>query len=81
VEDKDIVDNTPLHLASQNGSLAIVKFLVEKGAQINARGNNGKTALHLAARDGYVLVVEFLEKHGGQGSIFTKFHFGRKLSG
>ena len=32
---------TPLHLAAERGSIRIVKYLVEQGAEINIRDNNG----------------------------------------
>ena len=32
--------------ASQKGHLEIVKYLIEKGADINKENNNGETALH-----------------------------------
>lgn len=34
------------------GKLEIVKYLVEKGAEINSRSNTGKTALYLSASQG-----------------------------
>ena len=34
--------------ASYNGHLKIVKFLIENGADINIKNNDGKTALDLA---------------------------------
>ena len=38
----------PFILASANGHLEIVKYLISKGADIDARGNNGITALMVA---------------------------------
>jgi len=36
LEGRDEFQNTPLHLASGNGHLEVVKFLVSQGANVNA---------------------------------------------
>jgi ankyrin repeat protein len=47
-EAKNILDQTPLHLASRNGCFEIVKYLVEQGANIQAKTVYGKTPLDFA---------------------------------
>ena len=37
---------TPLHLASENKNLMLIKHLIESGAFINAADNTGETSLH-----------------------------------
>ena len=37
---------TPLHLASENKNLELIRHLIEKGASINMSDNAGETALH-----------------------------------
>nr|XP_045619132.1 poly [ADP-ribose] polymerase tankyrase-1-like [Procambarus clarkii] len=40
--------STPLHLAADNGNLDATRWLVEQGAQIDAKDNNGNTPSDLA---------------------------------
>lgn len=40
--------NTPLHIAAKFGHLKIVRYLIEKSANVNAKNLNGDTPLHLA---------------------------------
>ena len=46
VNSKNNYHETPLHHACSYGSLAIVKYLVEKGADVNALDVKGETLLH-----------------------------------
>ena len=56
---------TALYLAAREGSLAIVKMLVEgHHADINAKNNHGEAALHVAARNGFTDVIAFLIECG-----------------
>jgi hypothetical protein len=55
---------TTLHLAASSGHLEVVRFLVEKGAKVDAMDSEMRTALHLAAQNGHSQVVSLLkEKH------------------
>ena len=47
---------TPLHLASLNGSVEVVRVLMGKGCKVDARDNSGQTPLHLAAAQGFFKV-------------------------
>ncbi|KAI6171397.1 Alpha-latrotoxin-Lt1a-like protein [Aphelenchoides bicaudatus] len=54
----------PLHGASSNNHLEIVKLLLSNGADVNAKNNNNQTALHRAAFWGHLEVVKFLVEKG-----------------
>lgn len=51
---------TPLILATLKGSLPCVKFLVEKGADVNAKNMQGHSAFQYACSKGYKDIVEYL---------------------
>ena len=51
----------PIHRASENGQLNIVKYLIEKhGADKNIKNNFGWTPLHYAALRGNISVADYL---------------------
>ena len=51
---------TPLHWAAEKGYLKIAKYLIHKGATINAADNEGETPLHDAVQWGKKQIVELL---------------------
>jgi len=51
---------TLLHLASDNGHLSVVEYLVNQKADINAKTIDSWTSLHFAAENGHLSVVEYL---------------------
>jgi uncharacterized protein len=61
---------TWLHVAASNGQLAIVKELVRRGIDVNARGGIAKgNALHRAATDGHYEAVKYLLEAGSEMDI------------
>ena len=60
----------PLIEAAERGHLAVVKLLVERGADVNAKDNAyGETALMRAAKGGYTETVKLLLARGADASV------------
>lgn len=57
---KDEMGRTPLHLACHGGHIEMVKYLMAKGANIEAKFANGSTALYWAIPEGHIDVVKLL---------------------
>jgi hypothetical protein len=58
-------DGTLLHSAANGGSAEVVRWLLERGADVRARNRMGRTALHVAAeRNRSARVVEVLAEAG-----------------
>ena len=60
---------TPLYWASRNGLDKVVKLLIDKGAQLEARDNANCTALYWASRNGHDKVVRLLIDNGADLAI------------
>jgi len=66
---RDADDSTPLHCAVWKGHVAAVAFLLEAGADPNARNKNdhwGTTPLHAAAHANQAAIAKLLIDHGGE---------------
>ena len=66
---KNIASLTPLHNAAHNGHKEIAELLIAKGANVNAKMDNGFTSLHWAAiapnaHEGHKEVAELLIAEG-----------------
>ena len=71
--------DTPLHIASKNGHLEIVNFLVEKGAQIELTNHNNETPFYIANRENYKEIAKYLlEKKREAENQNPKEYFSNK---
>ncbi len=64
VHAKDSGGRTPLHWACEVVHSEVLKFLVEKGADVNARSGFRDTPLHVAAQSGNTDVFKFMLDNG-----------------
>jgi uncharacterized protein len=60
-----------LHIASREGSLAIVVELLEHGALVNNTDLEGCTALHRASEEGHLDVANALIRAGADASVLS----------
>ncbi len=60
----DKAGNRPLHVAAWNGQATVVTILLDKGADINAKGFDEWTALHFAASKGHASTCQLLLERG-----------------
>jgi len=60
--------NTLLHDAVKGDSFEVVKFLIEKEADLNQTNNAGRTPLSLAIRNKHSDIADLLRKHGGKAA-------------
>ncbi|KAI5790034.1 hypothetical protein FPQ18DRAFT_411062 [Pyronema domesticum] len=67
------VGKTPLFCAAEYGEEAVVRLLIEKGAQVDLKDQDGKTALLCAAQDGEKDVVRVLLEEGAQIDLEDKY--------
>jgi ankyrin repeat protein len=54
----------PIHHAARNGDTEIVRLLIERGADVNAKNPRGHTVLYCAGGHGHLDTLELLLKEG-----------------
>ena len=57
--------NTPLHNVAYAGSAKFAQYLIDQGAGIEIKDQDGMTALHIASKIGNLQVVKVLVEKGG----------------
>lgn len=61
---KDVLEDSLLHDAAEEGNIAIAKLLISKGAAIDAKGGHEQTPFYEAAISGHLDVADLLLQHG-----------------
>jgi ankyrin repeat protein len=69
LEARDDAENTPLICAAVNGHLETVRFLLDKGAAINASNDGLSAALWMACTEGETPVVRLLLERGADPTL------------
>jgi len=72
VNQRNSTSKTALHWAAAYGRLAVVKRLVESGANVNARDSNGVTPLTWAVWNGHYDIANYLESVGATVSQYNR---------
>ena len=57
------LESTPLHYAVIGGNQDTVRYLVARGARVNARNAYGESVLHWACKEGNAKLTRFLLQH------------------
>lgn len=71
VSERDNMGDTALHLAEDP---EIIKVLIKAGADVNAKGHEGKTPLHYTARSNNAGKAELLIKAGAKVNRSSQYH-------
>ena len=72
---------TPLILASQQGKLDVVEFLLDKEARVNDVMTDGKTALLMACKNGHTEIVKRLMEKGANQFLKSSGKSPRDVAG
>ncbi|EGD77719.1 hypothetical protein PTSG_08810 [Salpingoeca rosetta] len=62
IDEEDEAGQTPLIIATQQGHLNAVKFLIAQGSDVRAVDSEGRAALHWACAQGFHKIVQVLAK-------------------
>ncbi len=71
LEIRDKYQRTPLHSAARYGALSAARFLLDQGADFNAKGEGGNTPLHLASIYRHDEVVDLLIQHNADVKVLN----------
>jgi len=73
VHTRNVLGDTPLHIAAIRGDVHIIGLLLDAGAEIDAPGEHGYTPLHEAVEQGQVEAVRFLLSYGASPGVPNKW--------
>jgi ankyrin repeat protein len=62
INEQDIYNDTPLHIATMTNNYKIAEALIENGASFDIKNNNGKTALDIAKEEKYTEIEKLMDK-------------------
>lgn len=54
------ITQTPIIITAIHGHIEIVKYLIDKGADINAKNNDDESLLHIVANNGHLNIIKYL---------------------
>ena len=74
IDEKDFVGNSALHIAARRGDIEIVRYLLSKGAFVNAKNNNRETPLFYASENDHKDVIDALIKAGALVDCISALH-------
>src|SRR5262245_54180886 len=66
--------NEDLLAAARKGDVAIVKTLLDKGTDVNAKSPYGATPIFFAAQNGHIDVLRLLIERGGDVNLRDTFY-------
>ncbi|KAK6112466.1 Ankyrin repeats (3 copies) family protein [Brugia pahangi] len=68
-------ESTPLHFAAGYNRVEVLKYLLKKGANVEARDTGWLVPLHNACAYGHLIVAELLVKHGANLNATDKWGY------
>ncbi|XP_064623057.1 IQ motif and ankyrin repeat domain-containing protein 1-like [Lineus longissimus] len=71
VDCEDANENTPISEAASGGHVSTIKLLIDKGADVNTKGQFQRTPLYRAAFAGHVEACEVLLQHGADPRLYA----------
>ncbi|VDK65945.1 unnamed protein product [Onchocerca ochengi] len=74
-KDFDGRESTPLHFAAGYNRVEVLKYLLEKDANVEARDTGWLVPLHNACAYGHLIVAELLVKHGANLNAADKWGY------
>jgi ankyrin repeat protein len=76
LEARDEQGMTPLHMAVQGMRLEVARFLLDRGADVNALNEDERSPLHLAALRGDEAMTRLLLERGAEPNARTRVEVG-----